>query len=209
MTNQGDAAEAVARAINTVLADLLFSLIADPGERAARGELACRTILDRLASRSAPDKADEVVAWVNPRQLAQHTDPEPTTDYHQEAGHYLPLRKSKGGKFTMPLYAHPTPSDQEKLVGEEWRYDLDALPNGIHEIAFDEGFGNASVHVCSRYVASPTLVNGFPVPRSEWRYGYQDCESREVNTHNRRPYAWRPLPPPPPITRARQTGERS
>lgn len=62
----------------------------------------------------------EVVAWASGDQLAQHTDPEPTDPLHAEAGLYLPLRKTRGGKFTTPLYASP-PTTPAVESGEDDR----------------------------------------------------------------------------------------
>ena len=61
----------------------------------------------------------EPVAYVSPGQLAIHKDPEPIDPHHSEAGSYLPVRKTQGGQFTMPLYTHPAPASNTTSVGED------------------------------------------------------------------------------------------
>ena len=43
----------------------------------------------------------EAVAWISPGQLAEIEDGD------DAAGTYLPIRKTRYGNFTTPLYAHP------------------------------------------------------------------------------------------------------
>jgi hypothetical protein len=57
-----------------------------------------------LAARGAGQ--GEAVAWVSPKQLEAHRDPL-TDQPGREGGAYLPVRKTRAGQFTQPLYASP------------------------------------------------------------------------------------------------------
>lgn len=107
-------------------------------------------LVQPYSAKQAPDTAGEVVLWVSPGQLAQHTDPVRALADPHIAGNYIPARKTPGGKFTMPLYAAPQasatgertelaklietrllgvdPMDQDlQLDDDDWRLILAAL----------------------------------------------------------------------------------
>lgn len=76
-----------------------------------------------------------------------------------------------------------------------WDYDLGAMPNGFHEVAFDGGIGVCDIKICQRIV-SPGLIDGYRIPEKDRRYEYLLSDGRPAC--HWRPYAWRYLSPPPP-----------
>ena len=60
-----------------------------------------RQVAAALAAPPTPRGEEEPIAWVNPEQFAN------LTDCDDDSGDYLPVRKSRVGKFTMPFYATP------------------------------------------------------------------------------------------------------
>lgn len=82
--------------------------------------------VSRLVASPAGAGVGEPMAWVSPHQLAAHTDP---TDSCR-SGVYLPVRKTRGGQFTQPLFAafHPAPPTAEeaalKWLGENKNVEL-------------------------------------------------------------------------------------
>jgi len=78
--------------------------------------------------RPASDKGEEAVCWVSPEQFAAHADPEDS----RIAGTYLPVRKTRAGQFTQPLYARPSP-------GVSREPDKEAIAAAIEDA--DAGFG--------------------------------------------------------------------
>lgn len=53
------------------------------------------------------------VVWASPKQLAAMTDPDEAPH-----GRYLPVRKTRAGMFTEPLYAQPQPQPAQPLTDE-------------------------------------------------------------------------------------------
>lgn len=117
-TNDEREGLARAKAINTVLADLLLPLISDPAERIERGNLACRTIMDRLASLPAP-AAGEAVAWILDNGHG-----------YKELSH---TRRDDDPRWK-PLYAAP----QAPATGGD---AFQAVYSAIHNYVPDEGHG--------------------------------------------------------------------
>jgi hypothetical protein len=60
-------------------------------------------VLSFLRTPPTAAPAGEPVAWVSPGQLADHQD-----RIIGSGGAYLPVRKTRDGNFTMPLYAAPS-----------------------------------------------------------------------------------------------------
>lgn len=79
------------------------------------------------------------------------------------------------------------------LFDVPWCFEMDKM-HGVNEVVFDGNFGNYFIRICEPVITSPTLVNGFPVPRDQWEYAYRYDEDRMEKA---RPIAWRPVPLPP------------
>jgi NTP pyrophosphatase (non-canonical NTP hydrolase) len=80
------------------------------------GMILALSVWERRAGNPGTAEVEPVV-YVSPGQLAIHKDPEPTDPYHSEAGMYLPVRKTPGGCFTLPLYAHPAAAREDGEAG--------------------------------------------------------------------------------------------
>lgn len=98
------------------------------------------------------------------------------------------------GKPCAALAALRASTDAAPVADVPWCFDMDKM-HGVNEVAFDTGFGSAYIRVCERVILEPTLVNGFPVPRNQWKYGYRYDDKLTDTTG--RAYAWRPVPVPP------------
>lgn len=76
-----------------------------------------------LDNNPATSEEGEEVAWCSPGQLAN------LMDVDNDGGVYLPIRKTKRGNFTMPLFAvTPTPPIQSDDSREAWRNDVEEAP---------------------------------------------------------------------------------
>jgi hypothetical protein len=129
-------------------------------------------IYDRVALRREPDLKPEIcaltggeaipVAWVSPGQFNIHDDP-----VDQSAGNYLPVRKTKMGKFTMPLYATPSTGGDDltsAIIGLR-----EAMPTKIGRLTLGEELSQD--HYCG---GSHDMPDGQPVYWQERGGEYPD-----------------------------------
>lgn len=126
----------------------------------------------------------EAVAYASRDQLALHEDPAPTDKYCSEAGRYLPLRKTPGGNFTMPLYVHPNPSWQPIETAPKDGWSAPILTCCMGEAP--DWFGNEP-------------VGGYAQPPSTTYWNeHGDCWTPCQRPHDVwEPTHWMPLPAAP------------
>lgn len=81
-----------------------------------------------------------------------------------------------------------------------WSYDIgpQTIPNGLVEMAFDAALGYCNVKICERRITKSMASHDVPLPVDQYEYGYFDEYGNQLETHGRRPYAWRRVAVPPP-----------
>lgn len=105
-----------------------------------------RAILAALDSRAGD--AGEAVAWCSPGQLAN------LTDVDRDGGVYLPIRKTRRGNFTMPLFATPAPAVDAVPAGEVERKAIrDEIINTPETADFMAGVPLEAAHQRDRWGA--------------------------------------------------------
>ncbi|TDW65391.1 hypothetical protein EDF57_103575 [Novosphingobium sp. PhB55] len=153
-------------------------------------------------ARPAEPAGEEPVAWVSPLQLkAIANRPQDT------GGEYIPIRKSRAGQFTMPVYAHPALSNPERSV-EAWRTIESAPKDGTMIDVWRDGtretvYWGLPPHECGE-MGSYCDSDWHSIKKPGWicsTFGEFVGGKHDPFTH------WMPLPVGPSVSAAQTRGE--
>ena len=136
---------------------------------AARGEMICLTdaeLINAMEAHRVTEHQRLLAAapalYVSPEQLVNHTD-----HLESEAGRYLPARKTAVGKFTMPLYAHPTEGVPAHDMVSAKKEDANAFCRILTALGMEEE-GDPVAEVQRLLAATQPAAQGLDAARYHW-----------------------------------------